>query len=818
MAEGEFDFLREKLDKIIKKTSDYQTFIGNYRASLMNLYERKNQMREKAFETNGRNSVINAYIQRWDNLTPLEQKFMDILGFDEDDWKELDGGIQVQFMYLTDRLDSLEDALESDDAEACVYELLQKDLVVDDHLFQAYNAEGTLVMSWFQEYQELQTAAKILALVWGSRRALGKESDIPSDDYIRMFKYFDLSREFLENGMFSIEYPDDKEKKPEELEKIYQEKSAEFFWKTRSFSVVERRRQEDDISERLSDSQINSEIIAVWEMNRLIIELQQPDYIKKRLVKVLEVLNKMHEELVGLENLKNEFAKIAIQFMNGSDIENEYMNYVFEGPPGTGKTMAAEMMSELFYALGIVQNSRVVFIRREDIVAGFEGQTAQQARLELVGRGFNAVTFLDEIDTLVTDPSTDKSGKEAAEAIFRFISDMKGGRAIIIIAGYRERIDQTFFAVNRGLMRRFSSRVEFEGYESNQIIYIVAKQMVLKSAIAQYEITDETVKRIVDWIVVNEPRKVGKDDSYEEKIYESFSMFGAYAADAEKFAAAIHGQYQIAAFRGYSKGSEKIDLTPDMVDAGVEDRISSKLTSFKSFQIAHEKDDEFKDFPKSPRIERLKKDVKMKGVESEENKERYKIFTDVWKKRDSIRKKTKETKKTTTCRVDYMTDYRNEVELKESKLEEAKETKPTPQTATGNPSAKNLSGWSLKIDRTEKTDDSRFLKTIDDLEGSDSIKKKARQLAVNFIRAGTTRTRDGKPVEDYVSGVKERQDLIKDIAQNYSEKADDFLKPSVIEALEHFVFIQNDVRGTLSIFKDKGKEYQNVVAAFDELY
>lgn len=820
MEENDFNVVINQLKEIIDQPDNFDDFINEYANSLKRLYEKKKAWREKKFEQEGSQSAIRANNQYWEDLSDTEKMFMEKLGFPKAEFEALSGGIQVQFLYFHDRL-NLMPAEMSD--KACFYEFFRADLIDNHHLFNAQTDEGYRVNSWFHQMQDLKIAAKLLALVWGSTRPQADDNQKIPLNYKRMVNNFNIPKYVLKD--LSIEEPEKtQDETTREYMKRYDQAIAAFFWSTRSFAVIENKR-EDDISERLTDGHINSETIAVWIMNRKLRELEEDtnDYVMEKIENTLEVFEEMRDTLIGLEEFKNFFARFAIEVMNGSDLRNKYLNFVFEGPPGTGKTVAAKTVSKLFYALGVVDKPELAEGGKEDMVAGFEGQTAQQSRLFLIRRSFNAVTLFDEVDTLVGDPKKDASGKEAAEAIFRFISDMIGGEAVIIIAGYREEIDKKFFSVNRGLARRFDDRVQFEGYEMDTITMIVGKNMALKRKIIPFTIEDSAIRRIVEWIFTAEPEKVNPDHPFEVKLLKEYEMFGAYAADAEKFVNAIYESFQVSMFRDL-KNTKRI-ITKAMVDAGAREvkrkkqvRLMSKIESERSESDRNEDSDfderqtnaEFGINPRNYKPKILEPNDKFNKEEVEEIKKLEKIMKDEMTRiADFLKLNSDESQRDGECDPEFKDEYEEAMKERESIVEDQKKEK------TKTPTEEKEGIWYEKNPKQEK-DYTRIkgliTKALQPNGGtgrgdlSDELTKNAIEGAWEFIRA-------------YEGGYKPRTDMIEDILKDKKKTRLTDLKNKGINQSREFLtrFIEDQMESSQPArnqFARGGSAYQKALEGF----
>ena len=189
-----------------------------------------------------------------------------------------------------------------------------------------------------------------------------------------------------------------------------------------------------------------------------------------KLVEPLEDLQKM----IGLENIKESiFQQVVFHLQNLDDGNKDMHHTVIKGPPGVGKTEICHIIAKIYKGLGFLKKDKVVIVKRDDLIAGYLGQTAIKTKKKLE-EALGGVLLIDEAYSLGDGSDKDSFSKEAVDLITSYLSE-HGHEFICIIAGYKEALEKRFFSINEGLARRFTIHYEIKPYKGKELRQIFFK-------------------------------------------------------------------------------------------------------------------------------------------------------------------------------------------------------------------------------------------------------------------------------------------------------------------------------------------------------
>ena len=192
----------------------------------------------------------------------------------------------------------------------------------------------------------------------------------------------------------------------------------------------------------------------------------------KQLFKLVEPLTEL-KNMIGMTDVKNIIFDQIIYYLQKLDNKNvDMLHSVIVGPPGVGKTQLTYIIAKIYNRLGFLKTDKVICVKRDDLIAGYVGQTAPKTR-KVLESALGGVLLIDEIYTLSPTTYNDFS-REAIDMINMYLSE-HAHDLVCIIAGYKKPTYENFFGQNEGLARRFTHHFEIKGYTADELVLIFKK-------------------------------------------------------------------------------------------------------------------------------------------------------------------------------------------------------------------------------------------------------------------------------------------------------------------------------------------------------
>lgn len=240
------------------------------------------------------------------------------------------------------------------------------------------------------------------------------------------------------------------------------------------------------------------------------------------------------DAMIGMQSLKRSIMDQLLYFMQGLHIgkdsnSSDFKHTALFGPPGTGKTEIAKIIGQMYSKIGILKNNIFKKVTRNDLVAGYLGQTALKTK-GLINECLGGVLFIDEAYSLSNASNDlDNYSKECIDTLCEALSDHKHD-LMVIVAGYEDQMLANFFGANQGLESRFIWRFTIDQYSPAELREIYLKK--IKEADWKIESEDACPK---SWFEKNKDKFpfFGRDMEllfFYTKICHSKRVFGKDAS------------------------------------------------------------------------------------------------------------------------------------------------------------------------------------------------------------------------------------------------------------------------------------------------
>ncbi|KAI1658031.1 P-loop containing nucleoside triphosphate hydrolase protein [Daldinia decipiens] len=139
---------------------------------------------------------------------------------------------------------------------------------------------------------------------------------------------------------------------------------------------------------------------------------------------------------------------------------------------GTGKTITAQKMGELFYNMGLLATPQVVECTVADLLGQYVGQTVPKTRKKLQ-EGVGRVIFIDEAHRLVHG----QYATEAVDELIQFLTrPSHKGKIIVILAGYTADM-HNLISTRPALASLFPEEITFDNIPLDDCIALLAEEL-----------------------------------------------------------------------------------------------------------------------------------------------------------------------------------------------------------------------------------------------------------------------------------------------------------------------------------------------------
>eukprot|EP00727_Mastigamoeba_balamuthi_P013907 m51a1_g9139 hypothetical protein (3447) ;mRNA; r:63647-74936 len=173
-----------------------------------------------------------------------------------------------------------------------------------------------------------------------------------------------------------------------------------------------------------------------------------------------------------------------------------FLNRLFLGNPGTGKTTCARLYGRLLKALGVLSVGDVVAKTASDFVGQFIGQS-QNRTTDILRLAQGKVLVIDEAYNLADSGST--YGRQVLDTIVEKVQGGPWDDIAVLLLGYEPQMAEMLRTSNPGLARRFPLEYafRFDDYTDEELLQIFAAECERKGILLEsYRVAERAIEHL----------------------------------------------------------------------------------------------------------------------------------------------------------------------------------------------------------------------------------------------------------------------------------------------------------------------------------
>lgn len=243
-------------------------------------------------------------------------------------------------------------------------------------------------------------------------------------------------------------------------------------------------------------------------------------------------LSSFQKNYLGRESVQDKIAQILYAFFeNWQYAKTDFLNFLYLGDPGTGKTQLASYVAKILSLSGILAKDNVIVVGKQDFVGQYLGTTAPRT-LSLLEGSLESVLFLDEAYNLTTRDQKGDFDPYSLEAITTIVGFLDKNRGSISFqaAGYVKQMIENFLGSNPGMTRRFPYVFSLTNFTAPELTDIFVKLLSGQYGIDAKIVSNEALDYLESLIQIGGkalfPFQAGSMENFASIVARRISSFG----------------------------------------------------------------------------------------------------------------------------------------------------------------------------------------------------------------------------------------------------------------------------------------------------
>ncbi|KAH6720202.1 P-loop containing nucleoside triphosphate hydrolase protein [Leptodontidium sp. MPI-SDFR-AT-0119] len=175
-------------------------------------------------------------------------------------------------------------------------------------------------------------------------------------------------------------------------------------------------------------------------------------------------LKKLFTDVVGCEAVIHKletYQRVALAMKTRDLDPRPYIptNFIFKGPPGTGKTTTARKLARVYYDMGLLSEPAVVECSASDLIGKYVGHSGPKTA-KVFEKALGRVMFIDEAYRLADGGKCSYASEVVSELVDLLTKPKFAGKLVVVLAGYEEEMNG-LLGMNPGLASRFPEEICF---------------------------------------------------------------------------------------------------------------------------------------------------------------------------------------------------------------------------------------------------------------------------------------------------------------------------------------------------------------------